>query len=366
MKKRSLFWGFVCLTVTNSSLAENCTDVLKLTSKTSNTIQNEKEFLEEASAFCDEYSKNSGSSNADGLSVGYGGFSLGRTSANSDAKSIAKSLCKSSDLSELRDNAYSTYLNELSPQAKSIYQACVDAKSALKIQSVTGSAVEARIRVSFDTSNNGEKANIIIAPSSGVSCMWGYPDLSTDKPLEMSNGQSRYLNCKRTDFGTSGSIAILNDKSAATNAEVVIPWSAYTGKSGVPIDIANQYQASIKEFEEIKAQLKGAVIAFNKKCPQGYSRFSKADGRFIRGIDDGNTVDPEGPRKLGSIQDDAFEKHRHGLKDSGKADWEESKYRSAQRVGDGSEGVGFYTSYAGEEHTETRPKNVALYYCEKD
>jgi len=366
MYKKSLLLGLICLSVTNTSFADNCTDVLKLTSKTSNTIQKEKEFVEEASAFCDEYSKSSGSNDAEGVSVGYGGFSLGRTSANSDAKSVAKSLCKSSDVSKLRDNAYSTYLNELSPQAKSIYQTCIDAKSALKIQSVTGNAVEARIRVSFDTSNAGEKANLIVAPSSGISCVWSFPDKSTETPFVMSNGQSRYLSCKRADFSASGNIAILNDASAATSAEIIIPWSAYTGKNGVPIDIANQYQDSITEVNAIKAQLRGAVIAFNKKCPQGYSRFAKANGRFIRGIDDTKDLDPDGPRGLGSLQGDAFEKHRHGLKDSGKADWEESKYRSAQRVGDGSEGVDFYTSYAGEEYTETRPKNVALYYCEKD
>ena len=112
---------------------------------------------------------------------------------------------------------------------------------------------------------------------------------------------------------------------------------------------------------------KGAVIAFNSNsCPDevNWREYENAYGRFIRGLDkSGELIDPESGRGLGSLQEDSFTKHRHGLKVA---------YHGAREVEGWSltnnrPTTGFETPHMNNEEggSETRPKNVALLYCEK-
>lgn len=113
----------------------------------------------------------------------------------------------------------------------------------------------------------------------------------------------------------------------------------------------------------------GAVMPFDlASCPEGWSTYAPAQGRFIRGLDPSGTVDPDGAtRTVGSIQDDDFAAHTH-----------ESNYWSSETtgttgrsnvVGNGgtaqgaNRGTWISQSKGGDE---TRPDNVALLYCRKD
>ena len=110
----------------------------------------------------------------------------------------------------------------------------------------------------------------------------------------------------------------------------------------------------------------GAVMAFNlSTCPEGWSEYLPARGRFVRGIDATGINDPEGVRAPGSLQDGALQSHSHTLSNLGLC------------VGCSNGGPHSPLSWApsdtatGDVHdqadraTETRPKNVALLYCEK-
>ena len=111
----------------------------------------------------------------------------------------------------------------------------------------------------------------------------------------------------------------------------------------------------------------GAVVAFNREsCPEGWTDFVPAYGRFIRGIDQrGTGIDPEGRRVLASLQDEGFAAHSHGrpraVYDAGggpNASWvAHSRY-----FGYGHENPPSTSDAGG---PETRPDNVALLYCEK-
>ena len=111
---------------------------------------------------------------------------------------------------------------------------------------------------------------------------------------------------------------------------------------------------------------KGAVIAFNAGvCPDdvNWREYKKAYGRFVRGLDKSNhQIDPKLGRGPGSLQEDSFAEHRHGLK-------------VAHHGGRNVEGWSLTnnrptTSYEHshmklEGESETRPKNVSLLYCER-
>ncbi|HDU8571233.1 TPA: hypothetical protein RG687_001003 [Vibrio parahaemolyticus] len=110
----------------------------------------------------------------------------------------------------------------------------------------------------------------------------------------------------------------------------------------------------------------GAVVAFNtESCPEdgGWREYKAAYGRFIRGIDrSGDSIDPKGERSIGSLQEDAIKAHLHPTR--------------IMIADNNIDGVDSATTKSGEHHNqntntgvfgdaESRPKNVALLYCEK-
>jgi len=111
----------------------------------------------------------------------------------------------------------------------------------------------------------------------------------------------------------------------------------------------------------------GAVIAFNShQCPPGWEEYSPAYGRFIRGIDRGETkVDPVGERGPGSHQEDQFASHSHarpkGVYDAGGGP-ASSWVAHGRYFGYGHSNPPATGEAGG---NETRPENVALLYCEK-
>ena len=112
----------------------------------------------------------------------------------------------------------------------------------------------------------------------------------------------------------------------------------------------------------------GAVIAFNlTACPTGWAAANGAGttvdmrGYFVRGLDTGGAIDPS--RTLGSLQQDQLQDHTHGV-----------AFRvSANGTGSAEEiqnypSTGYYATsppLTGNHGTETRPKNIALLYCQK-
>ncbi|MCG8424475.1 MAG: hypothetical protein MJE77_41815 [Proteobacteria bacterium] len=106
----------------------------------------------------------------------------------------------------------------------------------------------------------------------------------------------------------------------------------------------------------------GAVLSFNRgRCPPGWREYGPAYGRFIRGIDRSGSIDPDGVREVGSVQDDVLKKHSHTVsisradtKSVGRGLLPYFEQRNFPEVRTSTEGEG-----------ESRPKNVALLYCEK-
>lgn len=122
------------------------------------------------------------------------------------------------------------------------------------------------------------------------------------------------------------------------------------------------------------------VIAVNQdSCPEGWTFYEKAYGRFIRGIDRTNAkVDPDGLRTAGSFQSDAFQSHRHNMEHGGAPGMRNSSQGNGEskRASDPSYKNRKVFKILGPStdgdngsprlSNETRPKNVALLFCEKE
>lgn len=110
-----------------------------------------------------------------------------------------------------------------------------------------------------------------------------------------------------------------------------------------------------------------AVIPFaSRSCPEGWSAYVPAYGHFIRGIDPTGQIDPDGTRGPGNPQSDAVGPHTHKQNYGNvKGHFNPSGWEMVPHVDRGTaEGVD--TSNPSGDSTETRPKNVALLFCEKE
>ncbi|NTB05785.1 tail fiber domain-containing protein [Agrobacterium tumefaciens] len=112
----------------------------------------------------------------------------------------------------------------------------------------------------------------------------------------------------------------------------------------------------------------GTISAFaSTTCPTGWSEYTPARGRFLRGIDNGAGNDASGNRAPGAVQADLIGSHNHPFTDG--ADW---------RVNGGT-GSTFGLPETGQNYVgttnragvvgysggaETRPKNVAVTFCQ--
>ena len=118
----------------------------------------------------------------------------------------------------------------------------------------------------------------------------------------------------------------------------------------------------------------GTIAAFaSTVCPTGWSEYTLARGRFLRGIDNGAGNDPDGTRAPGSLQADAVEDHKHNIEgQSGGINnvvaFQDTNPDSTYSSGGspGTRGDSYFyvgTMKTGRAAVETRAKNVAVLYC---
>ncbi len=98
----------------------------------------------------------------------------------------------------------------------------------------------------------------------------------------------------------------------------------------------------------------GLIAAFaSTSCPAGWSEYTAARGRFLRGIDNGAGNDPDGTRTPGATQADA----QKGLIVTAVNGWANLGGLSPNRA---------ISNFSNPGGTESRPKNVAVLFCRKN
>lgn len=109
----------------------------------------------------------------------------------------------------------------------------------------------------------------------------------------------------------------------------------------------------------------GAIAAFaSATCPTGWSEYTPARGRFLRGIDNGAGNDPSGTRTPGNIQTDMVGPHTHQA--GRNFHFNDTTGSSEPQLADGTRfahSSGDFSTLAN-SGVETRPKNVAVIFCQ--
>jgi hypothetical protein len=115
----------------------------------------------------------------------------------------------------------------------------------------------------------------------------------------------------------------------------------------------------------------GTIAAFaSTSCPTGWTEYTPARGRFLRGIDNGAGVDPSGTRAPGNQQADAMQGHIHSTSFNAAVAGNTffgqgapvvqavaASPNTGPPVSDGTNGT-------PRTSTETRPSNVAVTFCQ--
>lgn len=136
-------------------------------------------------------------------------------------------------------------------------------------------------------------------------------------------------------------------------------------------------------------RVSGEIAAFAlSACPEGWSEYTLARGRFLRGIDNGAGNDPDGTRTAGATQGDAIRNITGsivGVEGEGNKAYQwgfkpgtNGAFAVAQTHTNYNTYGGMYVPNGGNGHTaqfdasrvvptaaENRPKNVAVLYCIK-
>jgi hypothetical protein len=345
-----------------TALLADCTDVIRLSKTTSQVVQDRTIFESNASAFCKEYYSSSTSSRSASYRASYKFLAASMGNANANETEVASKVCSADTKEYRRADAYRQYVETISDKAFAAYEACKRFESA-DLTFNLNTMLRRELWVSVGNSSNrlGE-ASISFDASEGVKCDWNRQ--SEQGRISLKNGTSALLKCSRANIGSEGAITISEASSGAGNT-FVIPWPEMDDK-GVPRNLAQQLA---RQMEEATTQLKAAnellaqaVVSFRaEECPSGWEEYIPARGRFVRGLDKGGKIDPDGKRQFDVVQEDEFREHAHT--------YHEFRHQVGTGAGPFRDGL---TANAGnrpaikttpEGGKETRPKNVALLYC---
>lgn len=347
----------------------DCKDIISLSKTVSTSTQSRSSFESSAATFCSEYKKGVNSKKSANYGISYKLIAASMGTSKASEEEIASKVCSASTNENARADAYQQYVESISDNAYKAYEACEKLQVA-KIDISISSVLNKEIMISVgNSSTKAAPALFQFITSAGATCQWQTVGANSTNPISVPTGTTVFLKCSRDDIGQQESITI-GDTSDGAGAKLTIPWQALT-QQGAPIDLLVQLikrvEDAISVSKESANSLTNGVVAFSTTaCPDGWSAYTPAFGRFIRGIDQSNSaIDPSGLRTLGSVQNDAVGKHAHPITLPGRAGnkayinkppgWGYDDWQGAASTAQ--------TENSGDE--ETRPKNVALLYCKK-
>jgi hypothetical protein len=198
----------------------------------------------------------------------------------------------------------------------------------------TGASTQARFTLSTGTpnsyvisslaDNSGSPSYLMSAGSGVLSAVWQLPSYNFQT---VSGTIELYISGGSIGIGTTGPAGVLDVTS--TSSAFLPPRMTTTQRNAITSPIAGMmiYNSTNGEVEVYNGTawagigsniMNGAIAAFaSSTCPTGWTEYTTARGAFLRGIDNGAGLDPSGTRAAGNYEADTFASHTHTITDPG-------------------------------------------------
>ncbi|NQY01476.1 MAG: hypothetical protein HRT70_10220 [Flavobacteriaceae bacterium] len=294
---------------------------------------------------------------------GYGSGSAGYNS-NSQRTKLRKWCDANSDFAESRADLVQE-AQELSIHALDTFSSCIDmARKDIKIEYIPSGGHSSFVHFTVDSTHDGELEYFGIQ-STNFECVESMTrnnhneklDPKTHPKIRNANIQ---IDCTRKKPAVNEVVGVGQVKYDEANISI--------NTSGPSLSV--YFPEVVTSYSVTPV---GAIMAFEKdECPAGWAFYKPAFGRFLRGIDrSGKNIDVAGKRKEGSTQEDQFQDHKHK---HGSSHWPNggmyNTVRSQFAGGDQNHSTAAYgiEGAVGDgvrTGKETRPKNVAVTYCQR-
>lgn len=336
-----------------------CSRIIELSKLRNETVTDSQSFAQYQRDFCRDYRSYKSSGQAMSAGGSYGPISADFGQSSSSIDSVASRYCENDGSVKSTADAYRQYIESIAPGAFESYNNCINlGKNNIEF-TLPPTAIQPT-NATFIVSNTDPKATsfdkIRYRAAPGINCQWDRPGASNE--IQLRGQSAATLNCSRASADRTGYIIMY--ATTIPSSAVTVAWDEYQG--GAPMSVVRQLQTATAEMTALRDSLRAAVVSFNATtCPNGWDPYVPAQGRFIRGINPtGDTsLDPAGTRAPGNIQADELRSHTHThLQMVPVYDGVDS---TVVNSGD-HENQPRTTGATG--GSETRPKNVALLYCQ--
>ncbi len=355
--------------IAGNTVADNCNSLIQHglynEARKSSSVNS---YQEGVNNICNDYESFKRDKQSGNVKGSYGAISGKAGYAAETYEKLSKSMCSESGSVDDLAKDKRVLQKIISPEALAAFEKCISLSgNGLKVHTIIsekGDHISVSLHYAAVGINGNNQIKIqqpYITSPEQFTCGGS---LVADTMLPVNTNVEYH--CSREITGNKNDIFIYQGRRMyANSATLAIPTSTATIYREIPPVYA----------PSIPSPLKGAVVSFNSKaCPDGWSEYTKARGRFIRGLDKSNTVDKTKNRKPGDHQEDAFQGHTHAIqavtsKDHGPNNQYPHGYHNGgfglvvdkTKYPQSADGYG-----RARIADETRPKNVSLLYCKKD
>ncbi len=296
-------------------------------------------------------------SSADGSIFGFGSAS-GNLNIDQKRERVIQFCEENKDFALAQQNLFAES-QTLSTEALTSWNQCIEmARKDIKISMSPQGEHSEFVHFEVDSTHDGDLVFLGIKQS-GYTCESsmvgnsGDIDVNSQPPIRNSNIQ---IDCTR-------SAPTISETDGKGKMQYELGYIS-VNTSGPALSVSFP-----EVVEEYYVTPPNAVLPFNaQRCPAGWHEYEPAYGRFIRGIDNSGTgIDPGGVRAAGDIQSDNVGAHSHTYRGTGAAGTTTADDGGDRRGlwHDGDPGQSNGRSTESNPAGETRPKNVALLFCER-
>jgi hypothetical protein len=225
--------------------SQRCEGLLKLSREVRADSSNASEVFAQASNFCSEYSKMSGSRNEQSFGASYKFLAASYGASGASIESVAARYCSAVSISSAKASAYELYVDSIAPGAFAAYTRCVDASEEIVAEADPAAVLPEQFDLAINfrpKSVDTPPAEMVYSGTPGISCGWKGSSSATQK---IKPAGTALLTCKRADTTKPGYVKVVRTNGSGGET---VPWGSFD-KDGNPVNLMKDLMAKVADLE---------------------------------------------------------------------------------------------------------------------